>query len=43
MALDKTDGDDEVFHDDGLIFVMEGLFLQMAKPIAVDLTDEAPF
>jgi Fe-S cluster assembly iron-binding protein IscA len=42
MALDEPQEGDEIFHNDGLTFVIDRLLLEMAKPIRIDFTTEEP-
>jgi len=40
MALDEPQEADEVFHNDGLIFVIDRPLFEMAKPIRIDFITE---
>ena len=42
MALDEPGEGDKIVRDDGLTFVIESLFLEMAQPITIDLTRADP-
>jgi iron-sulfur cluster assembly protein len=38
MALDESQESDEVFHEDGLTFVIDRQLFEIARPIRIDFT-----
>jgi iron-sulfur cluster assembly protein len=40
MALDEPQESDEIFHNDGLTFVIDRLLFEIAKPIRIDFIME---